>query len=117
MSTMVEDLRMTVQVARVLSVMLANPKAEHYGLSVLREADLSSGSLYPILRRLEQARWLTSSWEAVDAAEAGRPRRRYYQLTGEGVVAARNALAELAQLVRPHGPRRAGAPGLAGGSV
>jgi DNA-binding PadR family transcriptional regulator len=49
--------------------------------------------VYPILRRLEVAALLKSSWEGTnDAHAAGRPPRRYYTLTGAGAAAAREAV-------------------------
>jgi DNA-binding PadR family transcriptional regulator len=43
------------------------------------------GTLYKALDRLEQAGHLESRWEAPDyAAEAARPRRRFYRITGIG---------------------------------
>jgi PadR family transcriptional regulator PadR len=53
------------------------------------------GTLYKALSRLEEFGLLTSRWEDAAAAE-GRPRRRLYELTGEGARAARSALAEKA---------------------
>ena len=50
------------------------------------------GTLYKALGRLEEFGLLTSSWEDAAAAE-GRPRRRLYELTGEGARAARQAQA------------------------
>ncbi len=53
------------------------------------------GTLYKALSRLEEFGLLSSRWE--DAAEAeGRPRRRLYELTGEGVRVAERALADKA---------------------
>ena len=46
------------------------------------------GTLYKALGRLEERGLLTSAWEDAAAAE-GRPRRRLYELTGEGARAAR----------------------------
>jgi DNA-binding PadR family transcriptional regulator len=46
------------------------------------------GTLYKALARLEERGLLTSRWEDAAAAE-GRPRRRLYELTGEGARAAR----------------------------
>ena len=51
------------------------------------------GTLYKALSRLEDFGLLTSRWEDAAAAE-GRPRRRLYELTGEGVQAARRNAAE-----------------------
>ena len=41
--------------------------------------------MYPILNRLEEAGWLSSRWEELDAQEIGRPRRCYYTLAEQGV--------------------------------
>ena len=41
---------------------------------------MGSGTLYPLLARLEAAGWFTSEWEDVDPSEVGRPRRRLYKL-------------------------------------
>ena len=51
------------------------------------------GTLYKALGRLEDLGLLSSSWEDADAAD-GRPRRRLYELTGEGVRIAERALAD-----------------------
>lgn len=65
-----------------------------YGLEIAKEAGIKSGSLYPILDRLESAGWLVGEWESVDPTVEGRPRRRHYQLTSDGAVGARQAAAE-----------------------
>ncbi|WP_329353662.1 PadR family transcriptional regulator [Streptomyces sp. NBC_01261] len=57
---------------------------------------LASGTLYPILARLEKAGWVQRHWEDDVTCEAeGRPRRRYYHLTPDGLVNARLTLAEI----------------------
>src|ERR671915_1061577 len=53
------------------------------------------GTLYKALSRLEEFGLLTSRWEDTDAVE-GRPRRRLYELTGQGAQVAGSALAEKA---------------------
>jgi DNA-binding PadR family transcriptional regulator len=58
------------------------------------------GTLYKALSRLEEFGLLTSRWEDAAAAE-GRPRRRLYELTGEGARVARSDLAEKAVAPRP----------------
>ena len=35
--------------------------------------------------------WLESRWEEIDTSAAGRPARRYYRLTADGAVRARDA--------------------------
>jgi DNA-binding PadR family transcriptional regulator len=51
------------------------------------------GTLYKALSRLEEFGLLTSRWEDAAAVD-GRPRRRLYELTGEGARVAASALAE-----------------------
>ncbi len=53
------------------------------------------GTLYKALSRLEELGLLTSRWEDAAAAE-GRPRRRLYELTGQGVHVADRARADRA---------------------
>jgi len=74
--------------------MLEKPTGDHYGLELSRKAGLASGTIYPLLRRLEVSGWVTSAWEDVDPSAEGRPRKRLYTLTGEGERAARLYLAE-----------------------
>jgi PadR family transcriptional regulator len=93
--------RMSMQTLRVLKVLLDEPLAEHFGLEISRKAGLPTGSIYPILARLEQAGWLDSSWEDIDPVVAGRRRRRYYQLSGDGVEQARQALRQAQQSITP----------------
>lgn len=88
------DPRMTSQTLRLLAIMLETPAARQYGFDLARAARLQTGTLYPILARLEAAGWLSSEWEAVDPSEVGRPRRRLYQLTGYGMNSGRHALDE-----------------------
>ncbi|MFK4228055.1 PadR family transcriptional regulator [Streptomyces sp. NPDC019890] len=55
---------------------------------------MPSGTIYPILARLEQVGWVDSSWEdPVVHEQAGRPRRRFYRITQDGAVRARDDLA------------------------
>jgi PadR family transcriptional regulator PadR len=49
------------------------------------------GTLYKALGRLEEFGLLASRWEDA-AADEGRPRRRLYELTGEGARVAEQAL-------------------------
>lgn len=83
--------RMTMTTLKVLGVLLDDPTGEHYGLEISKAAGLASGSLYPILARLEQAGWIQGAWEDIDPATAGRRPRRYYRLTPDGVEYARRA--------------------------
>ncbi|MGH8902745.1 MAG: helix-turn-helix transcriptional regulator [Egibacteraceae bacterium] len=86
--------RITIPVLKVLSVFLSQPSHDHYGLEVARASGLPSGTVYPILARLERAGWLTSDWENIDEAAEGRRRRRYYRLTTRGRAEASRVLDE-----------------------
>ena len=85
---------MTITVQLVLRAMLAEPTREMYGLQVCQAAGLPSGTIHPILARLEGLGWLESRWEDAVPQEEGRPRRRYYKLTEDGAERARIALAK-----------------------
>jgi PadR family transcriptional regulator, regulatory protein PadR len=87
------DVRMSLQTLRVLEAFLENPTQELAGADVQKRGRLASGTLYPILLRLESAGWFVSRWEAVDPADVGRPRRRLYRLTPGGLVRASEVFA------------------------
>lgn len=91
--------RMNDTVLRVLDAIASAPSGTSYGLLISEATGLPSGRLYPLLLRLEDAGLLTSEWENVDPAAAGRPRRRLYRVTSQGFAAARSAVAKLTPLV------------------
>jgi PadR family transcriptional regulator len=103
---------MTLPTQLVLRAMLADPAHEMYGLQICTQAGLPSGTIHPILARLEGLGWLESRWEDIDAHEQGRPRRRYYRLTTDGAELARDALARATTPVSTIAGLR---PGPAGG--
>jgi len=87
--------RVTIAVVKVLSALLEEPDRFRYGLELMAVTSLPSGTLYPLLRRMQDAGWVTAEWERLDPVAAGRPARRYYRLTAEGIQQAQQALAEL----------------------
>jgi PadR family transcriptional regulator, regulatory protein PadR len=78
-------IRMSLQTLRVLDVFLENPATQLSGADVNQSCGIASGTLYPILLRLESAGWFVSEWESIDPSSAGRPRRRLYRLTPTGL--------------------------------
>lgn len=74
--------RMTPQTLRVLNALLQAREAS--GADIGRHTRLATGTLYPILLRLERAGLVISEWEGGNPSDLGRPRRRLYTLTGEG---------------------------------
>jgi len=103
---------MTASLERVFRVFLDDPAAPRYGYDLMKAASLPSGTLYPMLARLEAQALVVSAWETPQH-DGERP-RRYYRLTGEGVTVARLELARLSARRRPapSGPVRP-APGRA----
>ena len=94
------NIRLTERGLRVPRFLLESPNRSRSGAEIGRTTGTGSGTLYPLLARLEAAGWLASEWETVDPHEVGRPRRCLYRLTGEGQ---RNAHAALAKLQLPSG--------------
>jgi DNA-binding PadR family transcriptional regulator len=82
---------MTAPLERVLRAFLEDPAAWRYGYDLMKAAGLQSGTLYPLLARLERQVLVASAWETPQQ-EGQRP-RKYYQLTGEGIRVARLELA------------------------
>jgi PadR family transcriptional regulator, regulatory protein PadR len=79
--------KITSQVAAVLDALTVDAGGDHWGFEIIKRTGIKSGTVYPILARLEASGWVTSGW-ANDSSSG--PRRRYYRLTGEGEKAASN---------------------------
>jgi len=78
------QIRLSGATLKVLRLLLSQPAQGFSGADISRSAHIGSGTLYPMLTRLELAGWLTSEWENGAPRELGRPRRRFYKLTNEG---------------------------------
>jgi PadR family transcriptional regulator PadR len=75
-----------------------------YGFDVMDATGLPDGTVYPILRRLEDKDALRGRWESDQQAHSeGRPARRYYELTAVGREAVGAALARFPILARGMG--------------
>jgi PadR family transcriptional regulator, regulatory protein PadR len=109
--------KLTGPLERVLRVLLADPAAPHYGYDLMKAARLPSGTLYPMLARLQQEGLVDSEWEDQRPDAGGRPPRKYYRLTAEGARVARLELAHASaapRSTRSVAPRPAhGTPGSA----
>ncbi len=93
-------MKLTGPLERVLRVLTADPSAQHYGYDLMKAARLPSGTLYPMLARLQQEGLVQSEWEAQREDAGGRPPRKYYRLTAEGVRVARLELAHASAQAR-----------------
>jgi DNA-binding PadR family transcriptional regulator len=64
-----------------------------YGFDVIAITGLASGTVYPALRRLEDAGYVESRWEDHRVAQREvRPARKYYEVTPSGQAALAAAL-------------------------
>jgi PadR family transcriptional regulator, regulatory protein PadR len=68
---------MTIPTRLVLRALLADPSKELYGVEIGAAAGLPSGTVHPILARLETVGWLESRWEEIDPRAEGRPARQH----------------------------------------
>jgi PadR family transcriptional regulator PadR len=92
------------QTQAVLAVLFGTANDWHYGYDLSKATRLKSGTLYPILMRLEAQGWLEARWE--DAPQPGKPQRHLYRLTGLGLAEAPEVLPSsqelrLAEVLRP----------------
>jgi DNA-binding PadR family transcriptional regulator len=83
--------RISPETLRVLESFLERPTGWHYGYELSRETKLKSGTLYPILMRLEKHKLLEARWVAT---QEGVPPRHTYRSTPDGLELAKNQLEE-----------------------
>jgi PadR family transcriptional regulator PadR len=75
-------MRLTYPTALVLQALL---DGSHHGFDIMEATGLPSGTVYPILRRLDAEGGVRSRWEKQAVAQKEqRPPRRYYELTAGG---------------------------------
>jgi len=91
---MAEKIRVSGPTLKLLKLLLDDPKRPRSGAEISKATKLGSGTMYPLLQRLEIAKWIEGEWEDVEPSEVGRPRRRLYKLTRSGKAAAVNELAQ-----------------------
>ena len=71
-------IRMTYAAALVLQAL---DSGHRHGFDIIDATNVRSGTVYPLLRRLEEAGLITSKWEHVSIARSSnRPPRKYYEL-------------------------------------
>ena len=72
------SIRMTYPTALVLEAL---DQGHVYGFDIIDATRLRSGTVYPLLRRLEEFALVRSKWEKVgEARKESRPPRKYYEL-------------------------------------
>jgi len=88
-------LRSSRQTFLLLEALLLRPAQWTHGYALSQQTGLASGTLYPILMRLEKLQWLETRWE--EPGSTGRPPRHLYRLTSEARAWAREELAEASE--------------------
>jgi DNA-binding PadR family transcriptional regulator len=89
-------MRLTYPTTLVLQALL---QGHHHGFDVMDATGLPSGTVYPILRRLDAEGLVRSRWEKEGVARREqRPPRRYYELTASGRLLAVDAAARYRSL-------------------
>lgn len=85
--------RITAPTLDVLEALLRaqSDGLELHGWGIMKSVRRSGPTVYGVLDRLEDAGWVEGRWE--QGSDPGKPRRRYYRLTGTGMPAARDLLA------------------------
>lgn len=78
--------RVTDATVDVVEALLSGDE-ELYGLKIAKSIGRPSGSVVPILMRLETCGWVLSEWEQDESARG--PRRRFYRLHADHVGEAR----------------------------
>ena len=91
-------IRITHATALILQALATGRR---HGFQIMEVSGLPSGTVYPVLRRLERERAVESEWEAEETARAaGRRARRIYRLTESGQLLAERARQRLADTQR-----------------
>lgn len=93
--------RMTLTTLLILGRLTAAPGGELYGLQIIQSTGLSSGTVYPLLSRLEEHGLVESRREHIDPKQEGRPQRRFYRLTPAGADQAQAQAARIRTLFTP----------------
>jgi PadR family transcriptional regulator PadR len=89
-----ENLKLELRRGCLIVAVLAQLRIERYGYT-LRKAladdglEIDEGTLYPLLRRLETQGLLVSEWR-----EEEKRKKRFYRLSGDGVVILEQLLGE-----------------------
>lgn len=87
-------IRLTMPTRKVMDFLLAHTGEEPlWGLAIIEGLDSASGTVYPILHRLESVGWIFSEWEGEKPEGGHRSRRRPYRVTAFGERQYRAALA------------------------
>jgi PadR family transcriptional regulator, regulatory protein PadR len=90
------------QARLILAALLDARETWSHGYELARIANVKSGTLYPLLIRLEEQGYLKAEWQQPQAS--GRPPRHAYRLTPSGIrLALNNPSQQEPAMLRQHG--------------
>lgn len=85
---MVRSRTLSAHARNVLAIMADAGNEWRHGYDLCQQGQIKSGTLYPLLIRLQAQGYLDAEWQT--PAEAGRPPRHAYRLTAAGRQLARD---------------------------
>lgn len=94
-------MKITGRSLELLLFLMPRRNQEFSGYDISKKLGVSSGTLYPLLVSLAQKGLVEDRWELGDPKELGRPRRRYYRITGLGAQAVETKMRLLGSEYQP----------------
>lgn len=70
----------------VLGLMSMHPTTAFSGADLTKQLGIAASVIYPLLNKLQMHGDLQSKWEEEEPADLGRPRRRLYMITHQGLT-------------------------------
>jgi DNA-binding PadR family transcriptional regulator len=77
----------SIETRKLFAALLQQPRGWHYGYELSKHTGLKSGTLYPVLIRLNDQGLLESKW--IEPDPPGKPPRHAYKLSPSGLAFAR----------------------------
>ena len=74
-------MRISATGLKVLKAFMYKTGSSLHGYELMQQAEVASGTLYPLLMRFEEAGLLSSRWEQAEPDASGRPHQQLYQLS------------------------------------
>jgi PadR family transcriptional regulator PadR len=69
-----------------LAIFVNNPSEQFSGIDICQKTGMKSGTVYPLLIKMEENGWLESEWKDIDPRQEGRPKRHFYKITRGGFI-------------------------------
>lgn len=86
------SMRRTQTMLTVAQTKLDHGTGRFWAYDLCKRSGIKPGSIYPMMSKFLNEGWLIDGWEPAASGTPGRPPRRYYTLTDEGVRALTDAV-------------------------